>query len=138
VNAIKLALGAVSVVLCTACAPTGAGPSASSAPCGPPKLTILSPVAGATVRAPLPVRFRIDCFRVGAAPYGHLHAWVGPPQSSPRLELRPTEQAGVVEIPDPLLSGERTLTFQLARADHTAVRNAEARVVVSDVTFEGP
>lgn len=137
-NAIKLTLGAVTVVLCTACGPSGAGPSASSASCGPPRLTILSPVSGETVRAPLPVQFRVDCFRVGAAPYGHLHAWAGPPQTSPRFELRVGEQAGVVEIPNPQLSGERTLTFQLARADHTPVRNPEARVVIGGVIFEGP
>jgi len=52
--------------------------------------------------------------------------------------LRPQAQAGVVELPDPLLSGERTVTFQLAYADHTPVRNPEARVVVSGVVFEGP
>jgi hypothetical protein len=142
VNAFRLALVAVTVVLSAACGSTGAAPSASAsgsgAPCGPPRLTILEPVAGATVRAPLQVRFRVACFRVGPAPGGHLHAWVGPPASSRRFELTPTGQAGVVEVPDPLLSGRQTLTFQLAHADHTAVANPEARVVVREVVFEGP
>jgi hypothetical protein len=133
---------AVTVVLSAACGSTGAAPSASAsgsgAPCGPPRLTILEPVAGATVRAPLQVRFRVACFWVGPAPGGHLHAWVGPPASSRRFELTPTGQAGVVEVPDPLLSGRQTLTFQLAHADHTAVANPEARVVVREVVFEGP
>ena len=84
------------------------------------------------------VRFQVECFRVGPPPDGHIHAWVSPPGSSARYELRPQAQAGVVELPDPLLSGERTVTFQLAYADHTPVRNPEARVVVSGVVFEGP
>jgi hypothetical protein len=138
-NAIKFAaLGAATAVLCAACGSTGAGPPASSAPCGPPRLTILAPVPRETVRAPVQVRFRVDCFAVGPPPLGHLHAWAGPPGSSRRYELRPRRQAGVIEIPDPLLSGQRTLAFQLARADHTPVGNPEARVVVRDVTFEGP
>jgi hypothetical protein len=139
VNAIKqLARTALAGVLCVACGPTGAPPADSSGPCGPPRLTILAPVAGETVRAPAQVRFQIRCFRVGPAPDGHLHAWTGPPEASPPLELRPRRQSGVVEIPDPLLSGEQTLTFQLAHADHTPVRNPEARVVIRDVVFEGP
>jgi hypothetical protein len=139
-NAIKLGLVAATTVVCVACGSTGAGPSppASSAPCGPPKLTILEPVPGQTVRAPAQVQFRVDCFRLGPSPAGHIHAWAGPPGSSQRFELRPSQRAGVVEISDPLLSGERTLTFQLANADHTPVPNPEARVVVPDVVFEGP
>jgi hypothetical protein len=132
VSALRLALVAVTVVLSAACGPTGA------APCGPPRLTILEPVPGETVRAPLQVRFRVACFRVGPASGGHLHAWAGPPGAGRRFELTPTEQVGVVEVPDPLLSGRQTLTFQLAHADHTAVANPEARVVVRDVVFEGP
>lgn len=98
----------------------------------------MSPTSGETVQAPTRVRFRVRCFRVGPAPYGHIHAWVHPPRTSRRLELRPRRQAGVVEIADPLLSGQRTLVFQLARANHKPLRNPEARVVVRDVIFEGP
>jgi hypothetical protein len=103
-----------------------------------PRLTILSPSAGETVRAPLRVEYRVRCFRLGPAPYGHIHAWAGTPGASRRYELRPRRQAGVVELRDPLLSGERTLTFQLARANHKLVPNRAARVVVRDVVFEGP
>jgi hypothetical protein len=110
--------------------------SAANATCGPPRLTILSPAPGETVRPPPEIRFRIRCFRVGPAPYGHLHAWTGPPGASSRFELRPHRQAGTIVLPDPLLSGRQTLTFQLARANHAAVRNRAARVVVRDVIFE--
>jgi hypothetical protein len=136
-NAIKLLPGALSLVLCAASI-AGGKPSAANATCGPPRLTILSPAPGETVRPPPEIRFRIRCFRVGPAPYGHLHAWTGPPGASPRLELRPHRQSGMVVLPDPLLSGRRTLTFQLARANHSTVRNREARVVVRGVVFESP
>jgi len=99
---------------------------------------VLSPVSGETVRAPLQVQFRVDCFWLASPPGGHIHAWASPPGASPRYELRPHEQAGVVEIPDPFLSGERTLTFQLAYSNHAPVRNPEARVTVANVVFEGP
>src|SRR5262245_25156388 len=134
-NAIRVLPGALSLALCAA-GIAGDRPSASNAPCGSPRLTILSPATGETVRAPPEIRFRIRCFRVGPAPYGHLHAWTGPPGASPRFELRPRRQAGTVVLPDPLLSGRQTLTFQLARANHTPVRNRAARVVVRDVVFE--
>jgi hypothetical protein len=139
VNAIKVAMAAATAVLCAACGPSGAAPSPPAPPC-PPRLTILSPVSGETTRAPLRVRLRVDCFRVGPDPGGHIHAWAGPPGASRRYELWPRRQSGVleVELPDPLLSGERTLTFQLARADHSAVANPEAKVVVTGVVFEGP
>jgi hypothetical protein len=137
VNAIKLLPGTLTLVL-SAAAIAGAEPSASPAACGPPRLTIVSPVHGETVRPPLEVRFRIRCFRVGPAPYGHLHAWTGPLGASPRIELRPHRQIGIVVLPDPVLSGRRTLTFQLARANHASVGNREARVVVRGVLFEGP
>jgi hypothetical protein len=109
-----------------------------STPCGPPRLTILSPRPGDTVRAPVEVRFRVRCFRLGAAPHGHIHAWARRPGESRRYELRPKRQAGVVQIPDATLSGEHTLTFQLARANHRPLRNTEARVVVRGVVFESP
>ena len=134
-NAIRVLPGALSLVLCAA-GIAGDRPSASNAPCGPPRLTILSPATGETVRAPPEIRFRIRCFRVGPAPYGHLHALTGPPGASPRFELRPRRQAGTVVLPDPLLSGRLTLTFRLARANHAPVRNRAARVVVRDVNFE--
>jgi hypothetical protein len=122
----------------SAAAIAGAEPSASPAACGPPRLTIVSPEPGETVRPPLEVRFRIRCFQVGPAPYGHLHAWTGPLGASPRIELRPRRQIGIVVLPDPVLSGRRTLTFRIARANHAPVRNREARVVVRGVLFESP
>jgi hypothetical protein len=106
--------------------------------CGPPRLTILSPQPGETVRAPVDVRYRVRCFKLGATPYGHIHAWAGKPGESRRYELRPMRQAGVVQIPDATLSGEHTLTFRLARANHSPLRNPEARVVVRAVLFESP
>lgn len=122
------------LVLIALAAPGGAVSRASCVP----RLTIRSPVSGETVRAPLEVAYRVRCFRLGPAPYGHIHAWAGRPGESLRYELRPRRQAGIVQLRDATLSGERTLTFQLARAGHKAVSNPTARVVVRHVVFEGP
>jgi hypothetical protein len=118
--------------------PLGSGAAAPGGGCGPPRLAILSPTAGETVGAPLRVEFRVRCFRLGPAPYGHLHVWTGPPATTRRLEVRPLRQAGSFRVGSPTLSGRHTLTFQLARAGDGPVRNPEARVVVRDVLVEGP
>jgi hypothetical protein len=127
-------IGGAAVVLVALVGPGGAVSRASCVP----GLTIRSPVSGETVRAPLEVSYRVRCFRLGPAPYGHIHAWAGEPGESRRYELHPRRQAGVVQIRDATLSGERTLTFQLARADHKPVPNRAARAVVRNVVFEGP
>src|SRR5262245_49313944 len=81
-----LALGAVVL--------GGAGSPAPATPCVP-RLTSRAPVTGETVRAPLEIRFRVRCFRLGPAPYGHIHAWVGKRGESRRYELRPRRQTGI-------------------------------------------
>jgi hypothetical protein len=126
-------------MLSAAAVAAGSGAAAPHATCGPPRLTILSPSAGETVGAPpLRVEYRARCFRLGPAPYGHIHVWTGPPATTRRLEVRPRRQAGSFEVGSPTLSGRHTLTFQLARAGHVPVRNPGARVVVRNVLFEGP
>jgi hypothetical protein len=136
IGILKLAPASVrAAAVVAAAAVAGAPAPPARAACGPPTLTILSPHDGETVQAPLEVRYRIRCFRVGSPPSGHLHVWVG---ARRRLELYPRRQAGSVGLSSPLLSGRLTLTFQLARASHAPVRNREARVVVSDLVFEGP
>jgi hypothetical protein len=138
VDASTLIPAAATLAACAALGLVGSGAAAPRTACGPPRLTIVSPTAGETVSAPLRAQFSVRCFRLGLAPYGHIHAWTGPPGSTRRIELRPHRQSGVLEVGGPLLSGPHTLTFQLARANHTAVTNRTARVVVRDVVFEGP
>jgi hypothetical protein len=103
-----------------------------------PMLSILSPVDGARVAAPFPVRYRVSCFRVGPS-YGHLHAWGGRPGASFRSELRLLRQAGTTTFPDhPYATGyHKTLTFELARRDHTRVLDRSARVIVRNVLISG-
>ena len=137
-NALTLASVAATLAVSAAVGLAGSGAAAPDAVCGLPRLTISSPKAGETVGAPLRAVFSVRCFRLGAAPYGHIHAWTGPPGSARRLELRPRRQAGVLVVGSAQLSGRHTLTFQLARANHATVTNRAARVVVRDVLFEGP
>ncbi|SRR6266508_3460149 len=138
VNAIRLVPVALAAFLAAANGLAGARAPAARVSCGASRLTILAPQAGDTVRAPVQVTYRVRCFHLGRAPYGHIHAWAGRPGESRRYELRPLHQAGTVELPNPYLSGEHTLTFQLARANHQPLRSPGARAVVRDVVFESP
>jgi hypothetical protein len=107
VTTVRLVPTAATLAACAAFGLVGFEAAARGA-CGPPRLTIVSPTPGETVRAPLRAQFSGRCFLLGPAPYGHIHAWTGPPGTSPRFELRPRRQAGVVELRDPLLSGRHT------------------------------
>lgn len=103
----------------------------------PPSLTILSPVAGDTVRTPFPVRYRVTCIRV-ARTGAHLEIVFGGPRSM-RIRLQTGTQRDVAIVPrNPLLSGRRTLVFQLARVDRTLLPGARARFTVGPLTIAGP
>lgn len=102
-----------------------------------PKLVVLEPDSGDTVRAPFPLRYSVTGFRLGGAPYGHIQVYVGSLRGL-RLDVTPTKQAGEVIVPShPLLSGKRTLIFALARPNHTLLVNRESRVTVRDVVITG-
>jgi hypothetical protein len=103
----------------------------------PRSLTILSPVAGDTVRTPFPVRFRVTCVRVGRTG-AHIEIVFGSPRSM-RIRLQPGAEPNLAIVPrHPLLSGRRTLLFQLARADRTLLPGVRARFRVGPLTIAGP
>ena len=141
----RLRAGAYLLVLASACASgpgSDAGLHASATPetqaeASVPTLIILSPSTGDTVMAPVPIRYRVTGLdiRPGGS-YLQLH--LGEPGSSPMFEFPLTRAMGVVFLqPDPMLSGRRTLTFELALADHHPIQNPEAQVTLRNVIVEG-
>ena len=101
-------------------------------------LRILSPVAGDTVRTPFPVRYRVTCVRIGRTGSAHIEIVFGHPRSM-RIRLQPGAEPNLAIVPrNPLLSGRRTLVFQLARADRTLLPGARARFTVGPLTIAGP
>jgi hypothetical protein len=135
VNAGRLlsTLGAVA----TAALVVVSGSSGTSSTCTP-TLQITSPVAGSIVRTPFPVRYSVSCFALGHAPAGHVELVLGPVRRL-RIPLVPAGEAGVLTVPRyPLLSGRRTLVFELAHADRSLLRNPAARVMVGPLTILGP
>src|ERR1700730_18746012 len=115
----------VSAVVAAALA--GATGSQGGARSCAPSLTILSPVAGETVRTPFVVRYRVTCIRIGRAGGAHIELVFGQPRSM-RIPLQPGTARDLAIVPrNPLLSGRRTLVFQLARADRTLLRRVRAR-----------
>lgn len=100
-------------------------------------LRILSPVAGDTVRTPFPVHYRVGCVRVGRTG-AHIEIVFGRPRSL-RILLQPGGEPNVAIVPrHPLLSGRRTLVFQLASADRKLLPGARARFTVGPLTIAGP
>jgi hypothetical protein len=99
-----------------------------------PTLTILSPHSGERVSAPVPIRYVVTGFVSGNT---SLFVYLGGPGSSLEFELPLRAMSGVVYLEDqPMLSGKRTLTFQLA-VDHQPLQNPEAQVILRDVVIEG-
>src|ERR1700730_2587104 len=95
-----------------------------------PSLTILSPVAGETVRTPFVVRYRVTCVRIGRAGGAHIELVFRQPRSM-RIPLQSRSMRDVAIGPrNPLLSGRRTLVFQWARADRTLLPGVRARSTV--------
>ena len=119
---------------------TAAGAATASQHCVAsqlPRLTILSPRSGETVRAPFKVRYSVAGFRIGAAPYGHIRVYVDR-VGGLRFDLAARGQSGETAVPDhPLLSGRRDLVFVLVRANGTRVPGAKATFTLRDVVIEG-
>jgi hypothetical protein len=68
----------------------------------------------------------------------HIEIVFGHPRSL-RIRLQPGTQRDLTIVPrNPLLSGRRTLVFQLARADRTLLPDARARFTVGPLTIAGP
>jgi hypothetical protein len=128
-------LGVLAVVAAAALAAAG-GSSGSSRGCVA-RLTIVSPSAGDTVRMPFPVHYRVSCFKIGAAPAGHIELVFGSSRVQ-RIVLK-SIVVGIASVPrDPRLPGRRTLLLRLARADRTLLANPEARATVGPLSISGP
>jgi hypothetical protein len=119
----------------TAGGPSGEGPSTggeSPSTCGPPTLHILAPADNSTVTTPFELRFEVECF-----PRNPEDTWtILMSTDGLRVPLHPSTTNGTVDVSDhPLLSGRRTVTFQLAERSGP-LTDASARVVVH-LTIEG-
>lgn len=97
-----------------------------------PALRILSPQAGDTVTAPVPVSYAVTGYQAGLA----LAAFPGD-TSGYRADLPLAAASGTVLLDDKAFSGKRTLTFALEGSDHTLVPGSSARVSLADVVIEG-
>lgn len=102
-----------------------------------PTLVILSPQTGDTVTAPVPIRYRVSGLDVRPG-RSYLQLYLGEPGSSPTFEFPLTHATGVVFLEaHPMLSGMRTMTFELAVGNHHPIQTPEARVTLSNVIVEG-
>jgi len=85
----------------------------------------------------VPIRYVVTGFEVGPGG-GYLNVYLGPPQSSVPFAVCLDDPSGVAYLEGhPMLSGRRTLTFQLATADHRPVTDPQAQVTVPNVIIEG-
>ena len=140
------ALAASSVGCSEPSSPGAGGTSGITAPEGPaspaagdiqeaegPMLTVSSPASGATVTAPVSIRYQVHGIEVGEGM--HLHAFIDSTSATP-IEIAIQGSTGAAVLPShPLLGGRRDLILELARADHRRVQGA--RVVLHDLIIEG-
>jgi hypothetical protein len=143
---LRLGTGALLLVLASACVSgPGSGEASPDAPAtqetqadaSVPTLVILSPRTGETVTPPVPIRYRVTGIDIHRGS-SYVQLYLGKPGSSPMIEYPLTHASGIVFLKaHPMLSGRRTLTFELALADHQPLRNPEARVTLQDVIVEG-
>jgi hypothetical protein len=106
-------------------------PATGEQTCGQPSLRIAAPLDGSSVRAPFQVTYHVRCFPIGQ------HGTIQVSVDGIRLDLHPQTSTDTITVPDhPLLSGRRTLIFQLARPDNGPLTNPDAQVIIH-LTIEG-
>lgn len=102
-----------------------------------PTLRILYPRDGDSMALPAEIEYEVVGFDL-AASGGHLHAYLEGIADEHIVEIPLQAQSGVAVFPDDkLVTGRRSLTFELVRSDHTPLGNPEARVTVRDVVIIG-
>jgi hypothetical protein len=102
-----------------------------------PTLEILEPRDGEEVVLPARVRYAVNGFSIGPG-VGTIVAWVQGTQDPTQVELELSEVQGLADLPNnPLLAGNRDLTFALVRADGTVLTKRPASVTLYDLTIIG-
>jgi hypothetical protein len=101
-----------------------------------PVLTVSSPVSGATVTPPWPVRFTVAGVKVGPGNPVKIRVTVG--GQSQAVVFTSTHRSGVLEVPDDRFwSGQRDVTFTLLRPNGTPYASPRASVTVPSLIITG-
>jgi hypothetical protein len=102
-----------------------------------PTLEILEPRDGEEIVLPARVRYAVTGFSIGPG-VGTIVAWVQGTQDPTRVELELNEVEGLADLPNnPVLAGQRDLTFALVQGDGTVLRSRAASVTLYDLTIIG-
>jgi hypothetical protein len=110
--------------------------SAASARVAQPRLTVSSPVSGATVTPPWPVHYLVAGVKV--SPTRPVRIRVMVVGQSTTMVFTAKGQTGMVQVPDERFwSGRRDVTFTLLHANGTPFGNAGASTTVTGLIIAG-